>query len=135
MQGMEYKGDKCAPKDTASCMVYLHPTRSTRNAAEHPHMHVDHPLALIAAFVVLPGVAEPQALVRVVPANSIIADERLNCRMIVGWMSYRELAEDTAAATPELVPVSLVPLPAVAVNCSSKRLAPRFIGGHAARDA
>jgi len=140
VQGMEYKGDKCAPKDnTRSCMVYLHPTNpdkyTVREAAKHPHMHVDHPLALIAAFVVLPGVEEPQALVRVVPAKRIFPHQRLNCRMIVGWRSYRALAMDTAAATPKLVPVSWVRMPAVVVDCSSDRLKPRDVTSrHISRD-
>ena len=142
VQGMEYKGDKCAPKDnTRSCMVYLHPKHrgpggNVRNAPEHPYMHVHHPLALIAAFVVLPGVEEPQALVRVVPAKRIFPHQRLNCRMIVGWRSYRALAMDTEAATPKLVPVSWVRMPAVVVDCSSDRLTPRDVTSrHMPRDA
>ena len=126
VQGMTYRGDKCCPRSTISCMVLL---RESATMRRNWHRHRDNhtfcnPLAIVAGFVQLQGEKQPFALVRVVAPEFVIPHARLRCRMVVGWNSYLGLAKDTRHRA-QLVPVSDIQAQTVVVNCCGSRLLPR----------
>ena len=128
VQGMVYRGDKCCPRSTTSCMVLLHESPAYLRAwgkhrVNHPHVQLCNPLAIVAGFVQLEEAAQPFALVRVVPPELAVPHDRLRCRMVVGWKTYLALANDPQL-TAQLVPVSDIQAQTVVVNCSGDRLAP-----------